>query len=168
MAKTEVWQRGPVEGVAPLLQPVAHTLLECAEEVETTLTGLTPEEIWRASEATAASVGFHLRHAIGALDRLFTYARNETLSDEQRRVAAQESQPDPRLAGDVLLARFRAAVEHALVQVRATNASTLTDARFLGRQRLPTTVLGLLFHAAEHTQRHAGQALTTRKLVIGR
>ena len=168
MAKTEVWQRGPVERVAPLLQPVAHTLLQCAEEIETTLTGLTPEEIWRASDATAASIGFHLRHAIGALDRLFTYARGEALSDEQRRVAGQESHVDLGMTGEMLLARFRAAVEQALAQLRATNASTLTDARSVGRAQLPSTVLGLLFHAAEHTQRHAGQALTTRKLLIGR
>ena len=168
MAKTEVWQRGPIDGVPPLLQPVAHVLLQCAEEIETTLTGLTPEEIWSASDATAASIGFHVRHAIGALDRLFTYARNETLSEEQRRVAAQESQPDVSLTREVLLARFRAAVERALAQVRSTNESSLTDARFVGRAQLPSNVLGLLFHAAEHTQRHTGQALTTRKLLIGR
>jgi hypothetical protein len=168
MAKTEVWQRGPIDGVPPLLQPVAHTLLQCAEELETTLTGLTPDEIWCASDVTAASIGFHVRHAIGALDRLFTYARDEALSDEQRRAAAQESEPDPNLTSDELLARFRAAVERALAQVRATDASMLTNPRFVGRARLPSTVLGLLFHAAEHTQRHAGQALTTRKLLIGR
>lgn len=168
MANTEVWQRGPIDGVAPLLQPVAHTLLQCAEELETTLTGLTPDEIWSASDATAASIGFHVRHAIGALDRLFTYARNEALSDEQRRAAAQESQPDLSMTGDALLARFRTAVDCALAQVRATSDSSLTDARLVGRAQLPSTVLGLLFHAAEHTQRHAGQALTTRKLLIGR
>lgn len=168
MAKTEVWQRGPIEGVPALLQPVAHTLLQCVEELEATLTGLSPEEVWLAADATSASIGFHVRHAIGALDRLFTYARDEALSDEQRRAAAQESQPDPALTGDALLARFRAAVDRALAQVRATDASTLTNARFVGRARLPSTVLGLLFHAAEHTQRHAGQALTTRKLLIGR
>jgi hypothetical protein len=154
--------------VPPLLQPVAHTLLQCTEELEFTLTGLTPEEIWSASEATAASIGFHTRHAIGALDRLFTYARNETLSDEQRRTAGQEAHPDLQLTGDELRTRVRGAVERALAQLRATDESTLPEARFVGRQRLPSTVLGLLFHAAEHTQRHAGQALTTRKLLVRR
>ena len=33
-----------------------------------------------------------------------------------------------------------------------------------GGAKLPSTVGGLLFHAAEHTLRHAGQALTTAKL----
>lgn len=168
MSRPEVWQRGPIDGVSPLLQPVAHTLLQCAEELETTLTGLTPGEIWAVSDATKASIGYHVQHAIGALDRLFTYARNEALSEEQRRVAARESEPDRSVTADILLARFRDAAERALAQVRSADESTLTDARFVGRARLPSTVLGLLFHAAEHTQRHAGQALTTRKLLIRR
>jgi hypothetical protein len=37
------------------------------------------------------------------------------------------------------------------------------DERLVGRLKLPSTVVGLLFHAAEHTQRHVGQAATTRK-----
>jgi hypothetical protein len=28
-------------------------------------------------------------------------------------------------------------------------------------------VIGLLFHAAEHTQRHVGQAVTTARIVSG-
>jgi uncharacterized damage-inducible protein DinB len=35
----------------------------------------------------------------------------------------------------------------------------------VGRAKLPSTVLGLLFHAAEHTQRHVGQLLVTAKVV---
>lgn len=168
MARPEVWQRGPVGGVPALLQPVAHTLLQCAEELETTLTGLTPAEIWAVSDVTQASIGYHVQHAMGALDRLFTYARNEQLSDEQRRNAARESEPDRAVTADVLLADVHNAVERALAQIRAADESTVTEARFIGRARLPSTVIGLLFHAAEHTQRHAGQALTTRKLLIGR
>jgi len=30
---------------------------------------------------------------------------------------------------------------------------------------LPTNVVGLLFHLAEHTQRHTGQVITTAKIV---
>jgi uncharacterized damage-inducible protein DinB len=37
----------------------------------------------------------------------------------------------------------------------------------VGRARLPTNVLGLLFHTAEHAARHAGQVVTTMKLVRG-
>lgn len=101
---------------------------------------------------------------MGSLDRLFTYARGELLSDAQRHVLTQESVSDPGLAAEDLLAAFDAAVERALDQLRSTDAATLTDIRHVGRAQLPSTVLGLLFHAAEHTQRHVGQAVTTRKL----
>ena len=57
--------------------------------------------------------------------------------------------------------------DRALAQVRATDPSTLLDAREVGRARLPSTVVGLLFHAAEHTQRHVGQLVTTAKVVRG-
>ena len=35
----------------------------------------------------------------------------------------------------------------------------------VGRRKLPSTVLGLLFHAAEHTQRHTGQLLVTVRVL---
>ena len=35
----------------------------------------------------------------------------------------------------------------------------------VGRDRLPSTVRGLLFHAAEHAQRHTGQIVTTVRIV---
>ena len=41
----------------------------------------------------------------------------------------------------------------------------LLEARGVGRLQLPSTVLGLLFHAAEHTQRHVGQIVTTARMV---
>jgi hypothetical protein len=43
----------------------------------------------------------------------------------------------------------------------------LLTARAVGRRQLPSNVLGLLFHAAEHTQRHTGQVITTSKIVRG-
>ena len=66
-----------------------------------------------------------------------------------------------------LLAEFDAAVERALAQLRTTGESTLTEPRGVGRSQLPSTVAGLLFHAAEHTQRHMGQLMTTAKIVKG-
>lgn len=163
-AQTEVWLTGPVHGIPPLLQPAAHSLLQCRQELEDLLADMTPEDLCRTRHG-AASVGFHVRHAIGSLDRLFTYARGAPLSDAQRDVLAQESLPDPDLTADDLLSGFDAAVERALDQLRATSEATLADARSVGRARLPSTVVGLLFHAAEHAQRHFGQALTTKKLL---
>jgi hypothetical protein len=164
MAQREVWLRGAIDGVPPLLQPPAHSLLQCREEVERLLAGMAPEVIWRRPGA-AASIGFHVLHAIGSLDRLFTYARGARLSDAQVQILAQESDADPDLAADDLLAAFEAAVARAIDQLRGTDPSTLTEERLVGRAGVPSTVIGLLFHAAEHTQRHVGQAVTTRKLI---
>ena len=164
MSEPEVWLRGPVADVPPLLQPVAHSLLQSREEIARVLAGMTPEQIWY-QHANAASVGFHVLHAIGSLDRLFTHARGEALSAAQRGVLVQETQPDAARVATDLLATFDAAVVRALDQLRATDETTLTTVRHVGRARLPSTVIGLLFHAAEHTQRHVGQALTTSRLM---
>lgn len=161
----EIWLTGPVPDIPALLQPVAHSLLQSRDELHATLPMLAPADVW-LTPGGAASVGFHARHAIGSLDRLFTYARGEQLNAAQKAALAAEGQPDLRpqvLAG--LLAEFDAAVESALAQLRATDESTLTQARGVGRSQLPSTVLGLLFHAAEHTQRHMGQLMTTAKIV---
>ena len=63
------------------------------------------------------------------------------------------------------IARITDAVDAALAQLRATPVAVLTEPREVGRARLPSSVLGLLFHAAEHSTRHAGQLLTTVKIV---
>jgi uncharacterized damage-inducible protein DinB len=157
--------RGPVPDVPPLLQPVAHSLLQCLEEVEGLIPKLTADQLW-ARPSGAASVGFHIGHAAGSLDRLFTYARGEQLSPEQRAALATEGEADcaPNAAAN-LVGQFAAGVERALAQLRATDEKTLLDFRGIGRAQLPSTVLGVLFHAAEHTQRHLGQATTTAKVV---
>lgn len=165
MSEPEVWLRGPIERVAPLLQPVAHGLVQCRLEVRATLPPLAPAEIW-ARPGGAASAGYHVRHAIGSLDRLFTYARGEQLSREQLAALRDEGRADERDGiQDALVNEFDSAVDRALAQLRATDPSTLLDPREVGRARLPSTVLGLLFHAAEHTQRHVGSILTTARVV---
>jgi uncharacterized damage-inducible protein DinB len=165
--RPEVWLRGPVDGVAPLLQPVAHSLVQAREDVEARLEGLSPEQLWTRPNG-AASVGYHVRHAAGSLDRLFTYARGEPLSAAQ--IAALRAEQEQDLSADAAasLARsFGEAIDRALAQVRATPEASLTERRTVGRAQLPSTVLGLLFHAAEHTHRHVGQMVTTIKVVAG-
>jgi uncharacterized damage-inducible protein DinB len=161
----EVWLRGAIPDIPALLQPVAHSLLQCREELADKVANLTSSQIW-ATPGGAASIGFHVRHATGSLDRLFTYARGEQLSATQRAFLAGETQVDlaPQVAGR-LIAGFEEAVERALEQLKQTNESTLLDRRGVGRAQLPSTVLGLLFHAAEHTQRHLGQIATTVRVV---
>jgi len=165
MPQPEVWLRGQLPTIPALLQPVAHSLLQCREELTSIVTGLTPGDVW-ARPGGAASIGFHARHAAGSLDRLLTYARGERLSPAQQTFLAGEGHPDATAGIDVrLVSAFDEAVERALEQLRMTNETTLLEARGVGRDQLPSTVIGLLFHAAEHTQRHMGQLVTTAKIL---
>ena len=167
MSEPEVWLRGPIEHVPAMLQPVAHSLLQCRNEVHATLPTLGSADVW-ARPGGAASIGYHVRHAVGSLDRLLTYARGEPLSEAQLAALRGERRPEERDGiQHALLAEFDAAVERALAQVRATDPATLLEPREVGRARLPSTVIGLLFHAAEHTPRHVGQLATTAKVVRG-
>jgi uncharacterized damage-inducible protein DinB len=159
----EVWLRGPIEGIPALLQPVAHALLQCREEWRASLPGLTQDQIMMRP-AGAASIAFHVQHATGSLDRLFTYARGERLSAEQKAAFLAEADPAAR-TGREFLALFEAGLDKALAELRSIDEATLTEPRFVGRAQLPSTRLGLIFHAAEHTQRHAGQVATTIKVV---
>ena len=161
----EVWLRGAVEGYPPELQPVVHALLQVREEVEQHAADLTPEELW-ARPGGAGSIGFHLRHIAGATDRLLTYARGETLTSEQMAWLKAEGIPgDPPASAAETIAVAQAGIDRALAQVRAMDVATWLDARAVGRAKLPTTVIGLVFHAAEHASRHAGQIATMRKVV---
>jgi DinB superfamily len=165
MAEPEFWMRGiRVEGISAALQPVAHALLQAVEDVEGAAATLSAEELWMRPGGVA-SVGFHLRHLAGSLDRLTTYARGEPLSDTQLGFLRGEQQPGA--SADELLALVRATVDRALDQLRATAGATLDEPRGVGRARLPSSVRGLLYHAGEHTSRHAGQAITTARLVRG-
>ena len=165
MSQPEVWLRGPLEGYPPLLQPVAHSLLQCREDVNARLADVAPDRLWTRPNG-AASAGYHVRHAAGSLDRLLTYARGEQLSPTQLATLRTEGDPDLEAgAAQRLLTHFNAAVDRALAQVRQTPEATLRDVREVGRGKLPSTVIGLLFHAAEHTQRHVGQLITTLKIV---
>lgn len=167
MTPPEVWLRGPLEGVPPLVQPVAHSLLQCREEVHRALADFSAEQLGRRIGG-AASAGYHVRHAIGSLDRLLTYARGEMLTPSQLAALREENDPNATFSADELVSEFDAAVDRALAQVAATAESTLTEGRLVGRAKLPSTVIGLLFHAAEHTQRHIGQLATTVKIVLSR
>jgi uncharacterized damage-inducible protein DinB len=161
----EVWLRGPLPEVPPLLQPVAHALLQAREEVTELLADFTAAKL-AERPLGLASVGFHLRHLAGVLDRTFTYARGEALSETQLAYLAAEGQPPTHLgAVQELVQVFAQQVDTALAQLRATPEATLPEWRGVGRAQLPSTVIGLLVHAAEHTTRHVGQLLVTARLV---
>ncbi|HEY0779460.1 MAG TPA: DinB family protein [Gemmatirosa sp.] len=164
MTTPEVWLRGPLPDVAPVLQPVAHALRQAREEVDALVVGFPDARLW-ARPAGVASVGFHLRHLAGVLDRLTTYARGESLSPGQLAALAAEEEPDATRTAADLAAAFAAAVQRALAQLRATDPASVFEPRAVGRARLPSTVLGLLVHAAEHTMRHVGQLTVTARVV---
>ncbi len=162
--RPEVWLRGPVDGVPALLQPVAHALLQAREDAAALAADLPPGRLWDRPGG-AASAGFHLQHLDGVLDRMLTYARGEALSDAQFAALRAEGVPDDALTPAGLADAFAARVDAALAQLRATDPAALTEARGVGRKRLPSTVLGLLVHAAEHSQRHVGQLLVTVRVL---
>jgi len=94
--RPEVWLRGPLPGVSPLLMPAAHCLMQCREEIEAAASRLTAEQLW-TRPGGAASAGFHLRHIVGSLDRLLTYARGAQLDPRDRAGVVRPGDPD----GDV-------------------------------------------------------------------
>jgi hypothetical protein len=142
-------------------------LIQAREDVERLPTVISDERIWE-SPGGAAPIGFHVRHLGGALDRLFTYARGAQLDDGQKAFLRSEAQPGNPPAGLRDLTReLNATLDRALAQLRAVSAADLLQPRAVGRAALPSTTLGLLFHAAEHCTRHAGQAITTAKILAG-
>lgn len=167
ISQTEAWQRGPAPGYDPYVMPVVHALLQAREDLERLADDVPLPLVW-TRPGGAASIGFHVRHLGGALDRLLTYARGDTLSDAQRAAVRDEGAagdppaPLSAVVGDVL-----AIIDRALEQIRSTPRDTLLDSRKVGRAGLPSNVLGLLFHAAEHATRHVGQAITTAKILKG-
>lgn len=163
MSTPEPWLSGPVDGVPAVLQPAAHALLQAQEDIHVHARDLPAELLWR--QAGAATAGFHALHLAGALDRLYTYARGEALSETQRAALKAEAVPRPELDARALIARVDEAVARAIDQLRATPADSVLDERKVGRAGLPSNVLGLLFHGAEHSTRHSGQFITTVKLL---
>jgi uncharacterized damage-inducible protein DinB len=156
-----------MEGVDPYLMPAAHALAQASEDLECAARELTPAEIW-VRPGGAASVGFHLRHIAGSIDRLLTYARGEALSDEQRAVIPTEGKPgEPPEDAASLIRRAQGAIAGAIDTLRSTPGNALLEPRAVGRAKLPSNMLGLLVHVAEHTQRHTGQVITTAKIVRG-
>ena len=164
MASTEWWQRGPIEGVPAVLQPVAHILLQVRESVGELVDGLTEEE-WNARPANVASCAFHVRHIAGVIDRLFTYARGQQLSQEQFAAIRQEGAPLTLSEVPAALKAIDTRVGAAIDELRTIDPSTLGDFRGVGRAQLPSTVIGCLVHGAEHSMRHVGQLSVTSRIV---
>src|SRR5689334_3283557 len=164
MGETEWWQRGPVDGVPDVLQPVAHILLQVRESVGELVDGLT-EDQWNARPANVASPAFHVRHIAGVIDRLFTYARGESLSDAQFAALRAEKMPVTPADVPTVLDALSRRVDLANDELRRIDVATLGDFRPIGRANLPSTVIGCLVHGAEHAMLHVGQLSVTSRIV---
>jgi uncharacterized damage-inducible protein DinB len=157
----EPWMRGPLPGIEPLVQPLFFSFTQVREDLARHTEGITQEQLWDRHGALPP-LGFHLRHIAGSVERLTAYLMGEQLAPEQLAFLREESTPGATL-GELLNAIDRT-FEATQTKLRTIEPQTIHDPRYIGRKRLPTTVLGLLVHIAEHTQRHLGQAITTAKL----
>lgn len=164
MSATEWWQRGPVDGVPSVLQPVAHILLQIGESVGELVTGLTESE-WNARPAGVASVAFHVRHITAVVDRLFTYARGASLTEGQLAELRAEGTPVATADIPIVLQQLDARLHAAVAELRTIDPAMLGDFRGVGRAQLPSTVIGCLVHGAEHGMRHVGQLSVTVRVV---
>ncbi len=109
------------------------------------------------------SVAFHVVHIAGSLDRLLTYAEGRRLNETQLQALAAEDAGTG--TSETLLMAFNRGLETAAARILAIPVADWEQPRSVGRDRLSTTVAGLLIHCADHTQRHVGQAITTAKVV---
>jgi hypothetical protein len=162
--QAEVWLRGPIDGYEPLVMPAVHSLLQVREDAHRLLANVPEGHVWQRPGG-AASIGFHLRHTGGALDRLLTYARGEALSEVQKEFLRTEAVAGEPLAD--LVRTLDRTIDRACDQLRSTSAGMLVQFRSVGRAALPSSIGGLIFHAAEHSTRHLGQAITTARILAG-
>ncbi|HLK63022.1 MAG TPA: DinB family protein [Bryobacteraceae bacterium] len=158
----EPWLRGPAAGVNPLVAPILYTFQQAREDLRQYTEGLTDTQIWERPHGFG-SVGFHIRHIAGSTDRLMTYLQRGALNDAQM-AALRSEDVHPGPGREELLSALDRAFQQAEQIVRSLDVASLAEVRGVGRKQLPTTVIGLLTHIAEHTQRHIGQAISAAKL----
>jgi hypothetical protein len=161
MAVSEPWLRGPLVNLDPLVAPILYSFEQAREDLAKYTEGLTTDQIWSTPHGFG-SVGFHVRHIAGSTDRLMTYLQDAQLSEAQMVELGVEKTPGA--TREQLLSDLDAMFKKAEAVVRALDPATLAEPRYVGRKRLPTTVIGLLTHIAEHAQRHVGQAISAAKL----
>jgi hypothetical protein len=158
----EPWLRGTITDAHPVIAQLLYSFEQAREDLGFFTEQLTDAEIWR-QPLGLMSVGAHIRHIGGSIDRLLTYAEGGQLSDEQ--MSALRSENEASGSKQNLLDTFNRQLLMASQRARAFPEGSFGDVRTVGRKALPTTVAGLLVHIAEHTQRHVGQAIVTAKIL---
>ena len=160
----EPWLCGTLTELDPLRRGVVHALWLATEDVARWCGGLSDAEM-ETRPFGLPSVGFQMRHMVRSLGRLLTYAEGRQLSEAQ--MSALTSEMVAGASREALFAEFENGMRVAEERVREFSPASYGEVRGVGRKVLPTTVGGLLVHCAEHTQRHAGQMVTTAKVVMG-
>jgi hypothetical protein len=161
----EVWPRKPLDGITPLLQPVAHVLSHAKRELPRILADVAADDLW-SEPAGVPSLGFQLAHLAGNIDRLFTHARGEPLTPLQRAQLAQEAAvPSLRPSLVDLLGSLDVILDNSLTQLQKLHPERLLETRDIGTGGAYATVFDLLSSAAEHTSRHLGQIATTAQVL---
>lgn len=157
----EPWMRGPLPGIDPLLAPLFCSFTMAREDLAEFTAGLTPDQIW-ARPHGFNPVGREIRHIGRSAGRLLTYLEGGQLSDAQ--LAEINSEFEPGASREELLRELDRHFAQAETVLRSIDPATFAHPRAVGRKQLPTTVIGLIVHMAEHTQRHVGQAISAAKL----
>jgi len=164
MAEAEPWLRGTLTDVPVVERALLHSLEMAEEDTQRWCGGLSQQEL-HLRPFQLPSVAFQLRHIARSLDRFCTYAEGNALTPEQ--FAALKSEMDPTGASEAIFTELTQALNNTRHRLQVIARRSLDTPIGIGRKNLPTTLGGLLVHAAEHTQRHVGQAITTAKVVIG-
>src|SRR3954452_307585 len=134
----EYWLQGPIEGVPPLLQPVAHALLQSNAEIQDIIKDFPKENLW-LKPAGVASIAFHLQHIAGVLDRLFTYSKGDSLTEAQLHYLSNEGKENDALSPNDLTTALQQQIDTSIEHLKTVHEDTLTQARFVGRKQLPST-----------------------------
>ena len=162
--KPEPWLRGTLSEVDAVRRQVLHALELASEDVDRWCRDLSEADM-HARLFDIASIAYHLRHIVRSLDRLLTYAEGDQLSNAQ--LASLKGEMAEPATRSELLNEFSKGLVSSRRRILAISPESYEQARFVGRKMLPSTVGGLLVHCAEHTQRHAGQLVTTSQMIAG-
>jgi uncharacterized damage-inducible protein DinB len=158
----EPWMRGTLTDLDPVIAALLHSFQHAREDLAKWTEGLPDEDICR-KYGEAGSVGFHILHIGGSVERLLTYARGEQLNSVQ--MAELKEEKTAQLTRAELLAHLDGKLAAAEAFLRTVDPTTFSATRYIGRKQIPVTLGGILVHTAEHTQRHVGEAIVTTKIV---
>jgi uncharacterized damage-inducible protein DinB len=159
----EPWLRGTLSDVPVVQRALLHSLQMAQEDTARWCRDLDDREL-HARPFNLPSVAFQLRHIARSLDRFCTYAEGAPLTPEQ--FAALAGEMDSEGTRDSIFSEMEESLDKTRQRLEAIVRQRLDLPVSIGRKALPTNLTGLLIHAAEHTQRHVGQAITTAKLIV--